>query len=186
MWRMAPLRPESLLLLLSLLLLSAVGKAGAQPVKLTIPAAAEGHIAKLSCASGSISIESAQFGVNCPDCHTCKADKKGNSFVTTDAACAGKKSCDVVVCYEPHQPPSSAAQPCVGTPTFNDPAYGCGKTFEVVYTCDSGWGWTFIIALVVLVAGYAGGGSACVVARLCAREAFSMPRSLIDLRAGTT
>ena len=184
---MAPLlRPEPLLLLLPLLLLSAADQAHAQPVKLTIPAAAEGHIAKLACASGSISIESAQFGVNCPDCHTCKADKKGNSFVTTDAACAGKQSCDVVVCFEPHQPPSSAAQPCVGTPTFNDPAFGCGKTFEVVYTCDSGWGWTFIIALVVLVAGYAGGGSACAPAARPLRKETFPSRSLINLRAGTT
>ena len=77
------------------------------------------------------------------------------------AACEGKSACSVTVCYEPHQPPSSAEQPCVGTsPVPTDPAFGCGKTYEVTYTCESGWGTGFIIALLVVGILYVGGGSA--------------------------
>ena len=43
---------------------------------------------------------------------------------------------------------------------LKDPAYGCGKSYEVTYTCDSGWGTGLIIALLVVSALYVGGGSA--------------------------
>ena len=77
------------------------------------------------------------------------------------AACEGKQACAVTVCYQPHQAPSSPTQPCVGTsPTLKDPAFGCGKTYEVMYTCESGWGTGFVIALLVLGSVYVGGGSA--------------------------
>jgi hypothetical protein len=98
---------------------------------------------------------------NCPDCTSCKADPKGNAYESTATACEGKADCAVTVCYEPHQPPSSALQPCVGTsPVPKDPAFGCGKSYEVTYTCDSGWGTSLIIALLVVSALYVGGGSA--------------------------
>ena len=44
---------------------SAIGlrAAAAPPMKLAIPAAAEGKVGKMQCASGSISIITAQFGV---------------------------------------------------------------------------------------------------------------------------
>ena len=100
----------------------------------------------------------------CAECVTCKADPlKGNAYETTMAACDGKQACSVTVCYKPHQAPSSALQPCVGTsPVIMDPAFGCGKTYEVTYTCDSGWGmmWgmTFLIFATVAGAAYVGGG----------------------------
>lgn len=85
---------------------------------------------------------------------------KGNAYATTVAACEGKQVCSVTVCFEAHQAPSSPTQPCVGTsPAPTDPAFGCGKTFEVTYTCESKWGWTFIIIFAVAAAVYAGGGS---------------------------
>ena len=45
---------------------SAIGlraAAAAPPMKLAIPAAAEGKVGKMQCASGSISIVTAQYGV---------------------------------------------------------------------------------------------------------------------------
>jgi hypothetical protein len=70
------------------------------PTCLKIPAEAHGKEAKLLCASGEITVESAQYGENCADCTTCKTDKStgGNALVTVAPLCDGKPECAYRVC----------------------------------------------------------------------------------------
>ena len=67
---------------------------------------------------------------------------------------------------------------------ITDPAFGCGKTYEVTYTCDSGWGWTFIIALCAVSGLYVGGGSAYNVKMKGAAPGIGMVPQLEQWREG--